>query len=146
MEYHLSDSQKTLALGQKLALKAKCGDVIALRGDLGAGKTTLSRGFIQALCDVSDVPSPTYTLVQTYETSDFEIWHCDFYRLDTPDDIYELGVLDAFEEAVTVMEWPDKIGHHVPDNCLNVTILFDDEARRVRITGPDEWMERLHDL
>jgi len=96
----LPDESATLALGQHLIAHLSAGSVVALRGDLGAGKTTLVRGMLRAVLGDIEVPSPTFTLVQTYELPEFEIWHCDMYRLERPEDGYELGLLDAFEEAV----------------------------------------------
>ena len=88
----LADDAATRALGAALAGLLMAGDVIALHGDLGAGKTTLTRGLIQALCGADeDVPSPTYTLVQAYDGPGFPIWHFDLYRLDRPDEVRELG-------------------------------------------------------
>lgn len=127
----LKDDAATRLLGAQLAKSVSIGDVIALTGDLGAGKTTLARGFIQALTGADDVPSPTYTLVQTYEAEVFEIWHCDLYRLNRPDDVLELGLLEAFDEAVCLIEWPDKAGGYLPKNCKSIHIEFEGEGRLV---------------
>ena len=131
MQVQLNDDAATRLLGAQLAQSVSIGDVIALTGGLGAGKTTLARGFIQALSNTDEVPSPTYTLVQTYEAEHFEIWHCDLYRLNRPDDILELGLLDAFEEAVCLIEWPDKAGGYLPENSKSIHIEFDGEGRKV---------------
>jgi len=104
----LADETATFALGEKLIKQLSIGQTVTLTGDLGAGKTTLVRGMIQSVLGDIDVPSPTYTLVQTYDMPDFELWHCDMYRLERPQDGYELGLMDAFEEAVCLIEWPDK--------------------------------------
>ena len=93
----------TLALGATLAEVVVPGDIIALTGDLGAGKTTLARGLIHALCGEIEVPSPTYTLVQMYDTPKGEIWHCDMYRLEQPRDAYELGLIEAFDTAICLI-------------------------------------------
>ncbi len=132
-----------LAFGRKLANILSVGDVIALTGDLGAGKTTLSRGVILALCGETDVPSPTYTLVQTYDAPAFEIWHCDLYRLERPADIYELGLLDAMEEALCLIEWPERMGGLLPEHALTLTIGFEGEGRQVSFSGSQDWMKRL---
>jgi len=111
------------------------GDVVALKGDLGAGKTTLVRGMLQSIMGEIEVPSPTYTLIQTYETPKFELWHCDMYRLERPEDGYELGLLDAFEDAVCLLEWPDKLGDLMPEDALEIDIQFDGEGRKVTLKG-----------
>lgn len=133
--YDLPDEAATLALGQKLATHLKPADIVAMRGDLGAGKTTLSRGIIVALTGESEVPSPTYTIIQTYEGDDSEIWHCDLYRIENPDDILELGLLDAFEDSICLIEWPDKMGDYLPDNIITISIRFNGTGRTVTIDG-----------
>lgn len=138
----LADEAETLAFGARLAQHVRVADIVALTGDLGAGKTTLARGFIQSLSDVGEVPSPTYTLVQTYDTEEFEVWHCDMYRLEQPEDAYELGLVDAFDEAVCLIEWPDKLGPLLPNKVLGVDIQFQDQGRLVTLTG---WEGRWDD-
>jgi len=135
-----------LELGKRLAQLLTVGDVVALTGDLGAGKTTLSRGIIQALCGDIEVPSPTYTIVQTYDCAGFELWHCDLYRLDRPDDIFELGLFEAMEENVCLIEWPDKMGDHLIGSALTLDIQFDGDGRMITLSGQDTWSERLSDV
>ncbi len=139
----MNNEAEMLVFGAKLAKTLSAGDVIALSGDLGAGKTTLARGIIQSLCGDMEVPSPTYTIVQTYDAPDFEIWHCDLYRLKTPDDIYELGLLDAMDEAVCLIEWPDRMGVLLPKTALGLDISFDGEGRSLNLSGLAEWEKRL---
>lgn len=131
----LANEAETLALGAKLIAQLSVGQTVCLTGGLGAGKTTLVRGMIQSVLGSIDVPSPTYTLVQTYEMPEFELWHCDMYRLERPEDGYELGLLDAFEDAVCLIEWPDKLGELIPENALTIDIQFEGEGRRVSLKG-----------
>ena len=131
----LQDEAATLALGARLAPLVTTGDVIALSGDLGAGKTTLARGLIAALCGDIEVPSPTYTLVQTYDTPKGELWHCDMYRLERPEDGYELGLMDAFETAICLIEWPENLGDLLPRDCLKIDIGFDGVSRKATLSG-----------
>ena len=130
----------------KLAPFLHAGDVLALRGELGAGKTTFSRGLIQSLMGATEVPSPTYTLVQTYECPDYELWHCDLYRLDNPADVLELGLIDMEEDIVSLIEWPDKMGSYLSADALNVHIDFHNECREVSFSGSDVWAARLKEL
>jgi len=111
------------------------GHLVTLKGGLGAGKTTLVRGMLQSVLGDIDVPSPTFTLVQTYELPDFELWHCDLYRLERPEEGYELGLMDAFDEAVCVIEWPDKIKSLLPKDVLEIDIQFEGEGRVAKLTG-----------
>lgn len=132
---NVSDEASTLALGAKLIDQLSIGDVVTFTGDLGAGKTTLVRGMIQSFLGKIDVPSPTYTLVQTYDMPDFELWHCDMYRLERPEDGYELGLMDAFEDAVCLIEWPDKLGNLIPEETFAIEVAFDGEGRKVSLRG-----------
>lgn len=129
--------------GARLASFLRAGDVVALRGELGAGKTTFSRGVIQSLLGEIEVPSPTYTLVQTYEASHYELWHCDLYRLEKPSDVLELGLIDMEEEIVSLIEWPDKMGTYLSPDALNVDIAIHEMGREISLSGPNMWAERL---
>lgn len=132
-----------MALGAKLAHCLRPSDIVLLRGGLGAGKTTLARGIIRALCGNIPVPSPTYTLVQTYEAHGFDIWHFDLYRLEHESEIWELGVDDAFETAVCLMEWPQRIAPLLSGNELEISIDIGETTRIVTLKGPTHWKKRL---
>jgi tRNA threonylcarbamoyladenosine biosynthesis protein TsaE len=140
IEISCQNEAEMLALGARIGSVLKMGDVVALSGELGAGKTTLIRGLIQSLLPHEEVPSPTYTLVQTYDLPDYELWHCDLYRLKHPDEAFELGLLEAFEDAVCMLEWPDKIGTHLPNNSLTIEVKFAEVGRLV-IFG-ENWSEK----
>ena len=146
-QINLPNEAATLALGAALASHLAAGDTLALRGELGAGKTTLARGIITALSGETDVPSPTYTLVQTYESARGELWHGDMYRLARPQDCLELGLEDAFLDCICVIEWPDKLGAFLPESAINITITFDgpnrDMGRSARIEGAKDWIKDL---
>lgn len=131
----LKSETDTLALGARIAAALRAGDTVLLSGDLGAGKTTLARGVIQSRLGDIDVPSPTYTLVQTYEWGAGELWHCDLYRLDRPDDVYELGLMDALDEEIVLIEWADRLGVHCPANAMRVDLSFDGDGRIATLTG-----------
>ena len=143
VKINLPDEAATLAFGAALAGTLAAGDVLALRGDLGAGKTTLARGVITALMGDVDVPSPTYTLVQSYDTPKGELWHGDMYRLERPEACIELGLEDAFLDCICLIEWPDKLGKFLPRNAVNITLSFDGHGRTARIEGAPSWIAAL---
>ena len=134
----IATEAELLALGAALIPQLSAGQTVCFIGGLGAGKTTLVRGMIQSVLGGIHVPSPTYTLVQTYDMPEFELWHCDMYRLERPEDGYELGLMDAFEEAVCLIEWPDKLGSLIPEDALYIEIAFDGEGRKVTLTRFEE--------
>ena len=145
MTHFVENEQAGLALGAQIARTLCAGDVIALRGDLGAGKTTLARGIIQALLGEVEVPSPTYTLIQSYEMPEFELWHCDLYRLEHPEDILELGLLEAMETCAVLLEWPERMGHYLPITCKSIDIKFKGTGREICLSGwASEVIESLH--
>ena len=131
----LLSENDSLDLGSKLIKVLNKGDVLAITGELGAGKTTLARGIIQAEKGNIEVPSPTYTLVQTYDMENFELWHCDMYRLETPSDAYELGLFDAFEDAVCVIEWPEKLGSLLPKKIFSLKFMYEKKIRLIEKTN-----------
>lgn len=145
----LASEQDTANIGAKLAEFAQTGDVICLRGALGAGKTTFARGFIQHISRTSEeIVSPTFTLVQTYESERGSIWHFDLYRIDDPNDVVELGLEDALAEGITLIEWPERLGPHAPPAPLEIEITSsaDGTARQIRLSGKEKWHDRLKDF
>ena len=128
----LPNEQATEALGATLAVRLKPGDVVGLKGDLGAGKTTLARAIIRAAAADPGliVPSPTFTLVEVYDTPRGSYWHFDLYRLDDPQQVYELGWEEALAEGIVLLEWPERLGRLLPQH-LSVTLeLASDDGRR----------------
>ena len=149
MKFILADEAATRRLGQRLAARIRPGDVIALWGTLGTGKSTLARAFIRAVTSPEEeVPSPTFTLVQQYECDAGLIWHFDLYRLEKPDDALELDIEEAFADGVSLIEWPDRLGRHLPKRRLDVTLETGDAEgeRRASLTASDSWADRLEDL
>jgi len=145
----LTDEAATRQLGRALAAKLEPGDVVALWGGLGAGKTSLARAIVTSLnTQETTVPSPTFTLVQTYETPRFTLWHCDFYRLSSQEEVVELGLDEAFARDVTLIEWPDRMGDGLPLQRLDVLLAFgaDEQGRTARLKGDAGWAERLSGL
>ena len=150
----LAGETATRQLAAQLAGLAHPGDLIALEGDLGAGKSTFARAFIRAAADDPglDVPSPTFTLVQTYEAaSGLPIIHTDLYRLAGPDDVADLGLEDEMPEAVTLAEWPDRLADDWRAKALFVRLGFtpdDAKGKRALSLASDQpaWRDRLHPL
>ena len=150
----LCDLSATCALAGKIALWARPGDVVALRGALGAGKTVFARSFIEAFADhvgappPGEIPSPTFTLAQVYEFGDNVIYHFDLYRLEAPADAYELGIEDAFADSVSLIEWPDRLGGLLPGDRLDIELVdgADENARGVHITGRGAWTDRVEEI
>ena len=145
--FDLPTLDATAGLAQALAPVLKTGDVIALRGGLGAGKTTFSRALIEALLgQPTDVPSPTYTLVQTYDGPNFPIFHVDLYRLETPDELFELG-WDETQTGLALIEWPDRAGDHLPAWRLDLTLeILGDSRKAILEPHGEDWQTRVHEL
>ena len=141
----LPDPAATDALGARLAEILRPGDVVALEGPLGSGKTALARAAIRALTDpAEDVPSPTFTLVQVYRSEAGPLYHFDLYRLEAPDQAVELGVDDAFSEGISLVEWPDRLGSYLPRRHLRITLAAGEakDSRVASISGGVQWKER----
>lgn len=149
--FSLDGLEATRRLGIRLAAVLRPGDVVLLTGDLGAGKTTLARAMIAKMCGVEDAPSPTYTLVQVYDIAEGgELWHADLYRIEDPSELDELGLDDAFDFAVCLVEWPDRLGKALPPDRLEILLTGGgtglETGREARITGVGRWEERLDDI
>ena len=141
----LPDEAATAAFAARVSALAATRDIIALKGDLGAGKTTFARGFIRARGCTEEVPSPTFTLVQVYELGAAAIWHFDLYRIKSPEEAWELGIEDAFSEGISLIEWPERLGPLLPPHRLEIELLFGDrpEARRAVLDPGEGWQARL---
>jgi len=141
--YTSHSPEETASIAQEISAFLKPGDVLLLKGDLGAGKSTFARGLIQTLCgEQTEVPSPTFTLVQTYETQKFVLWHFDLYRLEHKQEIYELGIEEAYASGVSLIEWPERLGTTLPKESLEIELSYGDHdnERVLRLTG---WADRL---
>lgn len=150
----LADEAATQALARRLAQVVEAGDVIALYGDLGAGKTSLARAFVRALAgEEEEVPSPTFTLAQLYDWAGGPeggtIWHFDLYRLEKPEDALELGIEEAFADGVSLIEWPDRLGPWLPRDRLDLRLTAGaaEGSRQAELTATtSRWSKRLQEL
>jgi len=139
----LPNEDATRDFARKVAGILRPGDVILLEGSIGTGKTFFARHLIQTRLGVAeDVPSPTFTLVQVYDDAMCEIWHCDLYRLTHPDEAVELGLQDAFETAICLIEWPDRLGDLAPDDALTLSFSVDGDLHTVTPHVGATWRPR----
>lgn len=143
LEIKTSSPEETENAARKVASLLRPQDVILLKGDLGAGKSIFARALIQSLCgEDTEVPSPTFTLVQTYEAPAFLLWHFDLYRLNYTEEIYELGIEEAYAQGVSLIEWPERLGSHLPKEYLEVEISYG-SGENERILSLKGWEDRF---
>lgn len=148
----LPSPDATTHLAAEFVGRLRAGDTLLLRGPLGAGKSHFARALIQtaqaaAGGPVEEVPSPSFTLVQTYRAGGLEIWHVDLYRLSDPAETDEIGLDQAMDEALVLLEWPERLEGRVPPGALWLDLTpTGDESRRLALSGPAEWDARLAGL
>jgi tRNA threonylcarbamoyladenosine biosynthesis protein TsaE len=137
----LPDEAATERLGAALAGRLRSRDLVALQGGLGAGKTTLARAILRAASGDPKliVPSPTFTLVEVYDTPKGSFWHFDLYRLEAPDQVFELGWEEARADGIALVEWPERLGGLLPKDRLVVTLAIDGEGRLATIDGEERF-------
>jgi len=141
----ISGEDAMLALGRRIAVHVRIGDVIALEGGLGAGKTTLARGLLEALGLEGEAPSPSFAIVQPYDVPEVRlpVAHVDLYRLDHAAEAGELALGDYLMDSLLIIEWPDRLGDALWPHALRLTIEMEtDDARRLTAAVPDAWTER----
>lgn len=145
----IADEAALARLAARIAARARPGDLIALEGDLGAGKTSFARAFIHALQDEpEDVPSPTFTLVQTYDTRAGTVLHADLYRIADRAETDALGLIEALSDSIVLVEWPDRLPHVRAAGMLAVRLDFgpSPDARVATLVGTGRWRPLLKDL
>jgi len=136
----LPDLSATQDLAGKIAALLRAGDVIALKGDLGVGKTEFARALLQAMGVKGEVPSPTFTILQTYDTARFSVTHFDLYRLKSANELDELGWDDALADGVTFVEWPERAGDRLPTDRLDISLaILPGGMRRCLIEPCGNW-------
>ena len=143
MALWLPDEKATQRLGSTLAGQLRPGEALCLRGGLGAGKTTLARALIRALTTPDEeVPSPTFTLVQTYEGRAFPLAHFDLYRLQSAAEAAELGLDEALDEGAALIEWPERLGNDLPRDRLDIELSIHHGGRRASLSAYGSWRGR----
>ena len=136
----LENEAETAALGGRIADALLPGDAVLLSGELGAGKTALARAILRARGVAEHVPSPTFTLVQAYDTPSLQVRHFDLYRIEREIDLNELGVEDALEDGAIIVEWPERAPARFPHEALRIDLRATGEtSREARLSGPERW-------
>ena len=145
---HLSNAAATSTFAAAIGARLSPRDIILLRGPVGAGKTHFARALIQSILDVpEEVPSPTFTLIQTYETNRGALWHTDLYRIGFNSEIDELGLLEAFENAICLIEWPDRLGSLQPATALGIELIPDHDKRDAKLSWrTDRWTQIVQEV
>lgn len=137
----------TQSCAHLIADHLQAGDMIALVGNLGMGKSVMARALVRRLVGQPemDVPSPTFTLVQSYNGKKFEVWHADLYRLEHPDEVYALGLDEALDYAMIMVEWPDRLPDYFQADCLVISLQQGQKAnsRQLTFMGNGQWKNRL---
>ncbi len=146
----VSTEEETQQVAKTLSAYLKIGDVVRLDGTLGAGKTAFARALVRSLvASEIEVPSPTFNLLLTYETSSGPVYHYDFYRLEDPEEVWELDIEDALESGITLMEWTERLEDLAPKAALQIEITIPtgaDTSRILHIRGDVQWATRLAEL
>jgi tRNA threonylcarbamoyladenosine biosynthesis protein TsaE len=146
-DFRLNTEADTARFGAALGAVLERGEAVCLSGPLGAGKSVMARGLVRALCPAElDVPSPTFTLVQFYDGPQFSIAHFDLYRLTRADEAFEIGLEEALRDGAAVIEWAERLGHHLPPDRLDIELEVDGETRHARLSPHGVWEARAFDI
>ena len=140
---NIQSEKKTKFIAEELYKICRTGDLIALSGELGSGKSTFAKYFIKKATNVKNVPSPTYNLILPYKTKLSTIYHMDAWRINDESEAASLGITEMFESSIFIIEWADKIKSFIPENCLNLIINTKENIRELIFKGNTNWKNRL---
>ena len=140
---NIQSEQKTKLIAEELYKICRAGDLIALSGELGSGKSTFAKYFIKKATNVKSVPSPTYNLILPYKTKLSTIYHMDAWRINDESEAASLGITEMFESSIFIIEWADKIKNLIPENCLTLIINTKENLRELIFKGNSNWQKRL---
>jgi tRNA threonylcarbamoyl adenosine modification protein YjeE len=142
MKYEISidtsNEEETIKIAENFSEVTQIGDFICLEGTLGMGKSVFARGFIKYQTNAEEVPSPTFTLVQSYEGKSYDIFHYDLYRIKKAEEIFEIGMEDMIYEGVSLVEWPNKMEAYLPKNRIEISISGKDDNRKITFKLDDK--------
>ena len=144
--FNIQEENKTKVIAEEISKICKKGDVLGISGDMGIGKTTFIKYFIQKISKVKSVPSPSYNILLSYESQYSTIFHMDAWRLKSYNEALSLGITEMFDEAIFLIEWAEKIKEILPNNYLNLIIKNIDNEKFLEIKGNKGWSKRLKDI
>ena len=146
INFNIQEEKKTKVIAQEISKICKKGDVLAISGSMGIGKTTFVRYFIKNISKAQSVPSPTYNIMLPYETKYSTIYHMDAWRLKSYNEALSLGITEKFDDAIFLIEWAEKIKVILPNNCLKLSIKNKNDKKFLEIKGNEAWQNRLKNI
>ena len=144
--FNIQEESKTKIIAEEISKICKKGDVLAVSGSMGVGKTTFIKYFIQKITKAKSVPSPSYNIILPYESEHSTIFHMDAWRLKNHNEALSLGITEMFEDAIFLIEWAEKIKVILPNNCLNLIIKNINDKKFIEIKGNEQWNKRLKNI
>ena len=145
-KFNIHKENKTRFIAQEISKICKKGDVLAISGSMGSGKSTFIRYFIRKISNAKSVPSPTYNIILPYETKHFVIYHMDVWRLKNHNEALSLGITEMFDNSVFLIEWAEKIKMILPDNSLMLSIKNRNNQKWLEVIGNESWKKRLKNI
>ena len=144
--FNIQEENKTKIIAEEISKICKKGDVLAISGNMGVGKTTFVKYFIQKISKAKSVPSPSYNIILPYESKHSTIFHMDAWRLQNHNEALSLGVTEMFDDAIFLIEWAEKIKVILPNNCLNLLIKNNKNNKFLEIEGDESWKKRFKNI
>ena len=144
--FNIKEENKTKIIAKEISKICKKGDVLAISGSMGVGKTTFIKYFIKNISKAKSVPSPSYNIILPYETKHFTVFHMDAWRLKSHNEALSLGVTEMFDDAIFLIEWAEKIEVILPNDCLSLIIKNINNKKFLEIKGNKVWNKRLKNI